>query len=174
MHSGVLVQQHRDVGGGRFPAQTLQGGEAHHHGGHLVFVHQHDLLGKLRVVADAAVAAEEVIQQLCHVVDDQVLLGVADAQILAPETLGVPVHHHGNGQVVCHPAVAQHGLDVPGDHDEFRQDQHDAEPAGVIVKGIHQAAPLAALADDGAVLVQIAVMDVAADLIHGWHLPESS
>ena len=93
----VLVQQHGDVGGRSFAAETLQRREAHHHGGHLVFVDEDYLVGKRLVVADAAVAAEEAVKQLCDVLDYEILLQMADAQMLAAQPLGVAVDHHGDG-----------------------------------------------------------------------------
>ena len=33
-------------------------------------------------------------------------------QMLAAQPLGVAVDHHGDGEIVRHPAVAEHGLDV--------------------------------------------------------------
>ena len=173
MQGGGLIQEHRDIGGGGLPAQTFQSGEAHHHGGHLILVHQHHFFGELGVVADAAVAPEQVVQKLCHILDDQILLCVADAQVFSPEPLGVPVHHHGNGQVVGHPAIAEHGLDVPGLDDEACQSAHNAQPALVVVHGVLQAAPFPAFADL-AVGVKI-TQTVCADFFsHGLHLPESS
>ena len=62
VHRCILVQQNGNIGGGRFPTEPLQGGEAHHDGGHLVFVHQNHLLGELRIVADASVAPEQIVK----------------------------------------------------------------------------------------------------------------
>ena len=173
MQGGVLVQQNGHIGRGGLPAQALQSGEAHHDGGHFVFVHQDHLFGEFRVVADAAVTPEQVVQELCHILDDQVLLCVADAQVFAPEPLGMPVHHHGHGQIVGHPAVAEHGLDVPGLDNEARQSAHNAQPALVIVHGVCQAPPFPALTDL-AIGVKVAQTIGADFLSHGQHLPESS
>ena len=136
MADRVLIEKHGDIGGNRLPAEALEGGEAHQDGGHLIFIHKDDFFGKFPVVAGPPVTPEKIVQQLCHVLNHQVLFCVADAEILAPEALGVPVHHHGNCQIVCHPAVTEHGLDVSGFYNEFAQDQHDAQPAGVIIERI--------------------------------------
>ena len=147
MLDGVLVEQHGDIGRDRLAAEALERREAHHVGGHLVLVHEDDLLGELLVVADAPVAAEEAVEQLGDVLYDEVLLNVADAQVLAPQALGVAVDHHGHGEVVRHPAVAEHGLDVPGLDDELAEGHQNAQPAAVIVQRVAHAAPLAAFAD---------------------------
>ena len=145
MYSGALVEKHGDVGRGYLAAERHDGGKAHHYGLHLVFVNEHDLLGKLGVVSDAAVALEELVEQLCDVLNDDVLLGVADAQMLAAQTLSVAVDHHGNGEVVCHPAVAEHRLDVAGLYkDDPRHVKPVVEPSGVIVKCVNDTAPLTA------------------------------
>lgn len=109
----VLIEKHRNIGGRRLAAEALQRREAHHHGRHLVFIDEHDLVGKLLVIADAPVAAEEAVKQLRHVLDYQILLQMADAQMLSAQPLRVAVHHHRHGEIVRHPAVAEHGLDVP-------------------------------------------------------------
>lgn len=98
MLSRVLIEQHGDVGGRRLAAQALERREAHHDGSHLVFIHEHDLVGKLLIVADAAVAAEEAVEQLCHVLNDEVLLQVADTQIFIAQTLRMAVDHHGTAR----------------------------------------------------------------------------
>ena len=173
VQGGGLIQEHRDIGGGGLPAQAFQSGEAHHHGGHLVLVHQHHLFRELGVVADAAVAPEQIVQELSHVLDDQILLCVADAQIFAPEALGVSVHHHGNGQVVGHPAIAEHGLDVPRLDNKARQSAHNAKPALIVVQGVLQATPFPAFADL-AVGIKIAQTVCTDFFSHGLHLLESS
>ena len=142
----VLVEQHGDVGRRRLAAQALERREAHHDGSHLVFIHEHDLVGKLLIVADAAVAAEEAVEQLCHILNDEVLLQVADTQIFIAQALGVTVDHHGHGQIVGHPAIAEHGLDVARLDDELCKDGHDVQPAAVIIERVLDAAPLAAVA----------------------------
>ena len=108
----VLVQKHGDVGGRSLAAETFQRREAHHYGGHLVLIDEDDLVGKRLVVAYAAVAAEEAVKQLGNILDYEVLLQMADTQMLAAQALGVAVDHHGDGEVIRHPAVAEHGLDV--------------------------------------------------------------
>ena len=143
----VLVQKHGDVGGRGLAAKTLQGREAHHDGGHLVFIDENDLVGELLVVADAAVAAEETVKQLCDVLDYEILLQMADAQMLAAQPLRMTVDHHGDGEVVCHPAVAEHGLDVSRLRDHLCHGDPVVEPAGVIIERVHQTAPLAAVPD---------------------------
>ena len=143
----VLVQKHGDVGGRSLAAETLQGREAHHDGGHFVLVDEDDLVGKRLVVADAAVAAEEAVKQLCDVLDYEVLLQMADAQMLAAQTLRVAVDHHGDSEVVRHPAVAEHGLDVSRLRDHLRHSYPVVEPAGVIIERVDNAAPLAAVPD---------------------------
>ena len=148
---GALVQQNRNIGGSDFAAEGNQSGKAHHDGLHFVFVHQNDLLGKLRIVADAAVAAEELVQKLCNVLDDQVLLHMADTQMLSPQTLGVPVNHHGHRKIVRHPAVTEHGLDVAGLHQYHPEHGHPViQPAGIVIGGIDKAAPFAAASDAAA------------------------
>ena len=146
-----LVQKDGNIGGGNLPAEGNQGGEAHHDGLHLVLIHQDNLLGKLRIVADAAVPPEELVQQLCHILNDQILLHVADAQMLAPQALGVPIHHHGHGQIVGHPAVAEKGLDVPGLHQHHPEHGHPVvQPAGIVIGGVHNAAPFPAFPNSSA------------------------
>ena len=169
----MLVQQHGDIGGGSLPAQTLDGGKAHEHGGHFVFVHQHDLLGKLLVVSDAPIPPEQVVQELRHVLDDQILLQVADAKVLVPQALGMPVHHHGHCQVVGHPAVAEHGLDVSGLDDKAGQGAHDVEPPPVVIHGVPEATPFPALANL-APGIEIAQAILAHFLSHFLHLPGAS
>ena len=169
----MLVQQHGDIGGGGLPAQTLDGGKAHEHCGHLVFVHQHHFLGELLVVADAPVSPEQVVQELCHVLNDQILLQMADAQILVPQALGVAVYHHGHRQVVGHPAVAEHGLDVSGLDDKAGQGAHDVQPPPVVVHGVPEATPFPALANL-APGVEIAQAIHSHFLSHFSHLPGAS
>ena len=143
----VLVEQHGDIGRRRLTAQALERREAHHDGGHLVFVHEHDLVGEFLVVADAAVAAEETVEQLCHVLDDEILFQVTDTQVFIAQALGVAVDHHGHGQVVGHPAVAEHGLDVARLGDHLCHGDPVVQPAGIIIERVGHAAPLAAVAD---------------------------
>ena len=147
MLGGVLVEQHGDIGRRRLTAQALERREAHHDGGHLVFIHEHNLIGELLVLTDAAVAAEEAVEQLCHVLDDEVLLQVADAQIFIAQALGVAVDHHGHGQIVGHPAIAEHGLDVARLGNHLRHGDPVVQPAGIIIERVGHAAPLAAVAD---------------------------
>ena len=61
-----LVEEHGDIGRGDLAAEGNKSGETHHDGLHLVLIHQNYLLGKLRVIADAAIAPEELVQQQCH------------------------------------------------------------------------------------------------------------
>ena len=119
MAGPVLIQQHRYIDRRRLTAQSLQGREAHHHGRHLIFVHQDYLVRQLLVVADAAVCLEQIVQKLRHVRHNQVELGMGDTKLRTAQPLGVPIHHHGRGQIVGHPAIAEKGFDVPGLHDEF-------------------------------------------------------
>ena len=143
----VLVEQHGDIGRRRLTAQALERREAHHDGGHLVFVHQHDLVGEFLIVADAAVAAEEAVEQLCHVLDDEVLLQVADTQVFIAQALGVAVDHHGHSQIVGHPAVAEHGLDVARLGNHLRHGDPVVQPAGIVIERVGHTAPFAAVAD---------------------------
>ena len=143
----VLVEQHGDVGRRGLTAQALERRETHHDGGHLVFVHEHDLVGELLVLTDAAVAAEEAVEQLCHVLNDEVLLQVADAQVFIAQALGVTVDHHGHGQVVGHPAITEHGLDVARLGNHLRHGDPVVQPAGIVIECVGHAAPLAAVAD---------------------------
>ena len=143
----MLVQKYGDIGGRGLAAETLQRREAHHNGGHLVFVDKDDLVGELLVVADAAVAAEKTVKQLCDVLNYEILLQMADAQMLAAQALSVTVNHHGDGEVVCHPAIAEHGLDVSRLRDHLRHGDPVVEPAGVIIERVDQTAPLAAVSD---------------------------
>ena len=170
VYGGILVQQYGYIGGGCFPAQALQGGKAHHDGGHLVFIHQDHFFGELRIVADAPVPPEQIVQQLCHVGYNQVLLRMADAQVFSPQTLGVSVQHHRHCQIVGHPAVAEHCLDVPGFHDESGKNAHNMQPAPVVVHGIRKAPPFPAL-PDLAVGIQIAQAVFSHFLSHASHLP---
>ena len=144
---GVLIEQHRDIGGDRLAAQALEIGEAHHEGGHLVLVDEDDLLGELLVIAHAPVAAEKAVEQLGNVFYYQDLLYMANTEVLPSQALGVAVDHHGHGKVVCHPAVAEHGLYVPRLDDELAEGHEYAQPAAVIVQRVAHAAPLAAFAD---------------------------
>ena len=146
-----LVQQDRDIGRGDLPAEGHQGRKAHHDGLHLVLIHQDNLFGKLRIVADTPVAPEELIQQLGHVFNDQILLHMADPKVLAPQALGMPVHHHGHGQIVGHPAVAEKGLDVPGLHQHHPEHGHPViQPAGIVIGGVYNTAPFPAFPDSSA------------------------
>ena len=92
----VLVLEYRHIGGNGLTAEALEGGEAHHYGGHLVFVHQYALFGEFHIVADAPVGSEKVSQKLCHVVHNKVKLGVGNAEIFASQALGVAINHHGH------------------------------------------------------------------------------
>ena len=167
MLGGVLVEQHGDIGRRRLTAQALERREAHHDGGHLVFVHEHDLVGEFLVLADAAVAAEETVEQLCHVLDDKILLQVADAQIFVAQALGVAVDHHGHGQIVGHPAIAEHGLDVARLGYHLRHGDPVVQPAGIIIERVGHAAPLAAVAH---LSLSVELAEIfAADSLVGHH-----
>ena len=145
MYGRALVEQHGDIGGCDLAAEGNDCREAHHHRLHLVFVNEHDFLGKLLVVADAAVAAEELIKQLCNVLYDNILLCMADAQVLAAQALGVAIDHHGNRQIVCHPAIAEHCLYITGLYENDPEHVDPViKPSGVVVQSIDNTAPLAA------------------------------
>ena len=145
MNCRTLIEKHRNIGRRNLSAEGDHRREAHHDRLHLVLVNEHDLLGEFRVVADAAVAAEELIQQLCNVFNNNVLLRMTDPQMFAAQPLRVAVDHHRHSQIVCHPTVAEHRLDIA------RLDQDDAEhidpviqPSGVIIKGIGNTTPFTA------------------------------
>ena len=125
--------------------------EAHHECGHLVFVREHAFVGKLHVVAGAAVAAEDVVHGAGHVVDHEVHGRVHDAQRLIAQTHGELIDHVRHGEVVGHPAVAEHGLDVARLDDELCEEGQNVQPAAVVIEGILDAAPLAPAADLSAV-----------------------
>ena len=142
----ALVQKHGDIGRGDLAAEGHDGREAHHHGLHLVLIHQHDLFGELLIVADAAVAAEQLVQQLCDIFHDQVLLGMADAQMLIAQALGMAVDHHRDRQIARHPAIAEQGFDVPGLHEhDTEHGKPVVEPAGEVVGCVPDTAPLTAV-----------------------------
>ena len=145
MNCRTLIEKHRNIGRRNLSAEGDHRREAHHDRLHLVLVNEHDLLGEFRVVADAAVAAEELIQQLCNVFNNNVLLRMTDPQMFAAQPLRVAVDQHRHSQIVCDPTVAEHGLDIA------RLDQDDAEhidpgrqPSGVIIKGIGNTTPFTA------------------------------
>ena len=125
--------------------------EAHHECGHLVFIRQHAAVGKLHVVAGAAVAAEDIVHGGGHVVDHEVHGRVHDAQRLIAQTHGELIDHVRHGEVVGHPAVAEHGLDVARLDDELCEEGQNVQPAAVVIEGIPDAAPLAPAADLSAV-----------------------
>ena len=172
MYGRALVEQHRDIGGCDLTAERNYCREAHHHRLHLVFVNEHDFLGKLLVVADAAVAAEELIEKLCNVLYDNILLCMADAQVLTAQALGMAIDHHGDRQIVCHPAIAEHCLYIA------RLYENDPEhvdpvikPSGVIIKGIDYAAPLTAASVTLALNVNIAEIFGADSLVGHYFTP---
>ena len=104
------------------------------------------------VAQDAAeegyIAPEKLVQQLGHVLNDQILLHMADPQMLAPQALGVTVHHHGHSKIVGHPAIAEKSLDVPGLYQDHPEHGHPViEPAGIIIGGVGNAAPFPAFSD---------------------------
>ena len=72
---------------------------------------------------------------------------MADTQIFIAQTLRVAVDHHGHGQIVGHPAIAEHGLDVARLGDHLRHGDPVVQPAGIIIERVGHAAPLAAVAD---------------------------
>ena len=68
--------------------------------------------------------------------------------MLAPQALGVPVHHHGDRKIVGHPAIAEKGLDIPGLYQDDPEHGHPViEPAGIIIEGVIDAAPFPAFSD---------------------------
>ena len=129
----MLVQQNGYIGGRCLTAQYLQGREAHHDRGHLIFIHKDDSLREFLIIADAAVTAEQVFQQLGDVIDNKVLLCMADPQILTAQSLCVTVDHHRNSEIIRHPAVAEHGFDVARLYDELAERHHDLQPSGVVI-----------------------------------------
>ena len=172
MYSGALVEQHGDIGGCDLTAEGNDCREAHHHRLHLVFVNEHNFLGELLVVADAAVAAEELIKQLCNVLYDNILLCMADAQMLAAQALGVAIDHHGNRQIVCHPAIAEHCLYITGLYENDPEHVNPViKPSGVIIKGIDYAAPLTAASVTLALNVNIAEIFGADSLVGHYFTP---
>ncbi len=147
MHRGVLVQQHRDVGRRCFAGEAFHGREAHEHGGHFIFINQADFLVEFFVVAEAVIAAEKAVKQLRDVFNDQILFKVADAKILTAQALREAVHHHRDGEVIRHPAVAEHCFDIAGLHNKTGKRPEDMEPAGIIIQCVLDAAPFSALAN---------------------------
>ena len=136
--------------------------EAHHEGDHGVLVGDDALVGIGLVVAHPAVAPEAVGDGLGHVGNDEVEGGVGDAQRLIPQTHGELVHAVGHEEVAHHPAVAEKALDVPGHHDEAAQHAHQIKPAGVVIEGVLEAAPLTAGAH-----LQLVAVDLAGGLLAG-------
>ena len=136
--------------------------KAHHEGDHGVFIGDDALVGVGHVVAHATVAPEAVGDGLRHVGDDEVEGGVRDAQRLVAQADGELVHAVGHEEVAHHPAVAEEALDVARHHDEAGQHEEEVQPAGVIVEGVLEAAPLAAGAH-----LQFLVIDPAGRLLAG-------
>jgi len=148
---GILGQQVGDKHARHLAEDGVHGGEAHHEGGHGILIGQNAFLGILHVVAGAAVASEDVVQCGSHVVNHKVHRGMYDAQGLVAQAHSEFVYHVRGGQIVCHPSVTEHGLDIAGLGDELGQNGHDVQPSAVIVQGVLQSAPLAAFADFAAV-----------------------
>ena len=74
MKGCCLVQKNGYIGGRRLTGKSLQGRKSHHNGCHFVLIYQNDLLGKLLIIADAAVATEKIVEKFCYVINDQILL----------------------------------------------------------------------------------------------------
>ncbi len=134
----------------------------HHEGDHGVLVGDDALVGVGLVVAHPAVAAEAVGDGLGHVGDHEVKGGVGDAQSLVSQADGEFVHAVGDEEVAHHPAVAEEALDVPGDHDKAGQNEHQVQPAGIVIEGVLYAAPFPAGPD-----LQLFVIDLAGRLLAG-------
>ena len=67
-----------------------------------------------------------------------------DAQRLIAQTHGELIEHVRHGEVVCKPAVAEHGLHVARLCDDPGEDGEDIQPSAVIIKRVPEPAPLAA------------------------------
>ena len=172
MYCGALVEQHGDIGGCDLTAERNYCREAHHNGLHLVFINEHNFLGELLVVSYAAVAAEELIEKLCNVLDDNVLLCMADAQMLAAQALSMSIDHHGNCQIVRHPAIAEHCLYIAGLYENDPEHVDPViKPSGIIIKGIDYAAPLTAASVTLALNVNIAEIFGADSLVGHYFTP---
>ena len=151
VRGGVLRQEVCHEHRRHFAQDGLHVREAHHERGHLVFVREHAFFGKFHVVAGAAVAAEDVVHGAGHVVDHEVHGRMDDAQRLVAQAHRELVDHVRHGEVVGHPAVAEHGLDVARLDDELCEEGQNVQPAAVVIEGILDAAPLAPAADLSAV-----------------------
>ena len=73
------------------------------------------------------------------------------AQRLIAQTHSELIEHVRHGEVVCKPAVAEHGLHVARLCDDPGEDGEDIQPSAVIIKRVPEPAPLAAAADLAAV-----------------------
>ena len=68
---------------------------------------------------------------------------MGDAQGLIAETDGEFVHPVHDGKIVCHPAIAEHPLNIAGFYNEFGEDGNKIQPSCIIIKSIFHTAPLA-------------------------------
>ena len=174
MLSSVLVEQYRNISRRRLAGCALEIRESHHDRCHLVLVNENIDLGKLLIVAYSAVTAEQIAKKLSYVDDDEILLLMSHSQVFTSETLSESVYHHRHCQIVGHPAVSEHCLDITRHHDEFAQCHHNAQPAPVIVKCVAYAAPLTAFSYLAVRLVKVAVPGVTLDLLRIDHFVEFS
>ena len=149
--SGILIQEVCGEHCGYFTQNCLQSGEAHHESGHGVLIAQNASVGKLNVVSGAAVAADAVVDSHGDVLDDEVHRGVDDAQRLIAQTHCELIEHMRHSEIVCKPAVAEHGFHVARLCDDPGEDREDIQPSAVIIKRVPEPAPLAAAAHLAAV-----------------------
>ena len=151
VRGGVLRQEVCHEHGRYLTQDGLHIREAHHERSHLVFVRQDAFVGEFHVVAGAAVAAEDVVHGVGHVVDHEVHGRMDDAQRLVAQAHRELIDHVRHGEIVGHPAVAEHGLDIARLDDEFCKDGENVQPAAVIIEGVLHAAPFAPPANLAAV-----------------------
>ena len=172
--SRILCEEVRNEHGRDLSEDSCCFLESHHECCHGVLVCQHAVLREFFVVARAAVALEDVVHRLGYVVDDEVHCLMRDAQRLVPESQREFIHHVRNSQIVGHPPVAEHRLDVARLRDEPCENGHDVEPSRVIVKSILYTSPLTADEDLGLAVgrIQLAQRLIAFFLLRVSDLPD--
>ena len=145
MGDGATVEEDGDIDSGCLPAYSLEVRETAHDAEHLVLIQNDAAGGELLVVSAASVGVEGGVEQTGDILGDEVIFRVSDAEVLASEAGGVLIDHGGDAEVVSHPAVFQEAFEVGWLHHEFAEHGEDLQPAGEIIGGIPDAAPLSSL-----------------------------
>ena len=98
--------------------------------------------GELLIVTGPAVTLEDVIHRLRYIIYDKIHCRMCYAKRLVAESESELIHHVRYSQIVRHPSVAEHSLDIPRLGYESCQYRHDIQPSCVIIQSVLDASPL--------------------------------